>query len=418
MLCLTLFLGIALQGCSKENDEYKTEQPPTDNPSKPAGVSLESMTIEQLPGKTVYALGESVDLNGLKVIGKYDDGVQRPIQISNNQISGFSSVSPAEKQVITITVEGKQQTFDIRISPVRMQNGTLTEIVEGYDEIIFPSHVKSIAANTFYSKKVAKVVINEGLVSIGESAFFNSSVQEIVFPKTLEILEKDIFYYCKNLKKVDLSQTKLTVLPASSFFLSGIEEIILPSTLKEIGAQAFLGTSKLKKIEVPANVKLIDREAFRESGIVTISLPNNISTIAGNAFYLCPELTEVKTYGPVSNDSSDSIIQPYCFEGCPKLTIFEIPQSIRILGQGLIGGNTKVTQLTIPRNVTQINFSAFNNTNIKEVRIEATTPPHVPVSTWYGFPDDVSVIRVPTESVEKYKAAHGWKVFANKIQAY
>lgn len=415
MLCLILLLAIALQGCSKGNDEYKKEPPPTDNPT---GASLESIAITQLPSKTIYALGESMDLEGLKVIGKYDDGVQRPIQINNNQINGFSSAAPAEKLVITINVEGKQQTFEIRISPVRIQNGSLTEIVEGYDEIIFPSHVKSIAANTFYNKKVTRVVINEGLISIGELAFFNSSVQEIVFPTTLETLEEDIFYYCENLKIVDLSQTKLTVLPASSFCLSGIEEITLPSTLKEIGTQAFLGTSKLKKVNVPANVKQIGKEAFRESGIVTITLPNSITKIAGNAFYLCPELTEVKTDGPASNDNSDSIIEPYCFEGCPKLTIFEIPQSIRILGQGLIGGNTKVTHLTIPRNVTQINFSAFNNTNIKEVRVEATTPPHVPVPIWYGFPDDVNVIRVPAESVERYKAAHGWKDFANKIQAF
>lgn len=32
-------------------------------------------------------------------------------------------------------------------------------------------------------------------------AFFNSTVQEIVFPSTLEQLKEDIFYYCYNLKK-------------------------------------------------------------------------------------------------------------------------------------------------------------------------------------------------------------------------
>lgn len=418
MVCLAIFSAATLQSCSKENDENKKEQPSPENPSNPTGAALESFVIDQLPTKTIYALGESIDLSGIKATGKYKDGVQRPLQINNNQASGFSSAAPAERQVITITVEGKQVTFEIRISPVRVQNGTLNEILDGYAEIIFPNDVKSIAPNTFSKKKVTKVILNEGLTSIGKLAFFSSSVQEIVFPTTLTTLESDIFYYCNNLKKVDLSQTKLTVIPTSSFFSSGIEEIILPLTLKEIGVQAFLGTSKLKKIEIPANVKLIDTEAFRESGIVTISLPNSISTISGTAFYYCPELTEVKTYGPVSNDNPKSSIKAYCFEGCAKLTLFEIPQSIRILEQGLIGGNTKITQLTIPRNVTQINFSAFNNTKIKEVRVEATTPPHVPVETWYGFPDDVSVIRVPAESVEKYKTAHGWSDFANKIQAF
>ena len=73
-------------------------------------------------------------------------------------------------------------------------------------------------------------------------AFFNSTVQEIVFPSTLEQLKEDIFYYCYNLKKADLSKTKITKLPASTFVYAGIEEVLLPVTLKEIGSQAFLKT--------------------------------------------------------------------------------------------------------------------------------------------------------------------------------
>ena len=118
-------------------------------------------------------------------------------------------------------------------------------------------------------------------------------------------------------------------------------------------------------------------EAFRESSVTTVKLPNGVTTMAQRAFYYCPELAEVTTYGSTFNDDPEAMIHPYCLEGCPKLARFEIPESIRILGQGLLGGNRKVTQLTIPANVTQINFSAFNNTGIKEVKVEGTTPPQV-----------------------------------------
>ncbi len=135
-----------------------------------------------------------------------------------------------------------------------------------------------------------------------------------------------------------------------------------------------------------------------------MKLPNGVTNIAQRAFYYCPELTEVTTYGTVFNDDPEAMIHPYyCLEGCSQLTRFEIPQSIRILGQGLLGGNRKVTQLTIPANVTQINFSAFNNTGIKEVKVEGITPPQVFEKIWYGFPDDITVIRVPAESVENIK---------------
>ena len=408
-LCLQMVLGAILLSCSTENDEYKKDSPSAANPVEPIGASLEDFSIEQLPAKTIYALGENIDLTGLNVTGKYDDGKQRPVKVTSEQISGFSSSVPVDKQEVTITIEGKQKSFSVHISPVRVENGVLTEILKGYNEIILPNSVKSIPKDAFRNSQIAKVVLNEGLKSIGDMAFFNSTVQEIVFPSTLEQLKEDIFYYCYNLKKADLSKTKITKLPASTFVYAGIEEVLLPVTLKEIGSQAFLKTSQLKTIEIPENVSTIGQEAFRESGITTVKLPNGVTNIASRAFYYCPELTEVITYGTMSNEDPNAMIHAYCLEGCPKLTRFEIPQSIRILGQGLLGGNRKVTQLTIPANVTQINFSAFNNTGIKEVKVEGTTPPQVLERVWYGFPDDITIIRVPAESVDKYKNANGWK---------
>ena len=416
-LCLQMVLGAILLSCSTENDEYKKDSPSAANPVEPIGASLEDFSIEQLPAKTIYALGENIDLTGLNVTGKYDDGKQRPVKVTSEQISGFSSSVPVDKQEVTITIEGKQKSFSVHISPVRVENGVLTEILKGYNEIILPNSVKSIPKDAFRNSQIAKVVLNEGLKSIGDMAFFNSTVQEIVFPSTLEQLKEDIFYYCYNLKKADLSKTKITKLPASTFVYAGIEEVLLPVTLKEIGSQAFLKTSQLKTIEIPENVSTIGQEAFRESGITTVKLPNGVTNIASRAFYYCPELAEVTTYGSTFNDDPEAMIHPYCLEGCPKLARFEIPESIRILGQGLLGGNRKVTQLTIPANVTQINFSAFNNTGIKEVKVEGTTPPQVFEKVWYGFPDDITVIRVPAESIEKYKTAPGWQEYTNKIQA-
>ena len=231
-LCLQMVLGAILLSCSTENDEYKKDSPSAANPVEPIGASLEDFSIEQLPAKTIYALGENIDLTGLNVTGKYDDGKQRPVKVTSEQISGFSSSVPVDKQEVTITIEGKQKSFSVHISPVRVENGVLTEILKGYNEIILPNSVKSIPKDAFRNSQIAKVVLNEGLKSIGDMAFFNSTVQEIVFPSTLEQLKEDIFYYCYNLKKADLSKTKITKLPASTFVYAGIEEVLLPVTLK------------------------------------------------------------------------------------------------------------------------------------------------------------------------------------------
>ena len=194
---------------------------------------------------------------------------------------------------------------------------------------------------------------------------------------------------------------------------AGIEEVLLPATLKRNRCTSILKTSQLKNIEIPENVKTLVRK-FPEN-IYDRKLPNGVTNIASRALNYCLELAEVTTMDRHSNDDPEAMIHPHCLEGCPKLAR-EIPESIRILGQGLLGGNRKVTQLTIPANVTQINFSAFNNTGIKEVKVEGTTPPQVFEKVWYGFPDDITVIRVPAESVEKYK--NGWRDFTNKITTF
>ena len=64
-LCLQMFLGTILLSCSTENDEYRKDSPSAANPVEPIGASLEDFSIEQLPAKTIYALGENIDLTCL-----------------------------------------------------------------------------------------------------------------------------------------------------------------------------------------------------------------------------------------------------------------------------------------------------------------------------------------------------------------
>lgn len=380
--------------------------------------TLIGLSIAQPPHKIAYTLGEPLDLDGLLLTGVYSNGKEYPVTVTPEQVSGFSSDAPADRLVLTIGIEDRQATFTVSIAPIRVQEGVLTETYKGYSEITLPPHVTAIAPEAFMqNRQITRVVMNEGLTSIGEMAFFNSGIQEIVFPSTLQQLAPDLFYYCDRLKRVDLSHTQITRIPESAFACSGVEEVLLPSALTAIGTQAFMMTEHLKSAVIPQSVTHIGMEAFRGSGITTVQLPNSISTIEARAFYLCPNLTEVSAYGPASSNHPDAVIKEHCFVGCPNLAHFEIPQSINILGQGLITGNQKVHTLTIPARVTRIDFSAFDNTGIKEVIVEALTPPATSEGEWYGFPETITSISVPAQAVEAYKTAEGWKKFADKIKA-
>lgn len=74
---------------------------------------------------------------------------------------------------------------------------------------------------------------------IQADAFTGNSVKEVVFPKSLKTLGEYCFYGCRNLSRVDLSDTQVRIIPKRAFSEVGAEEIKLPVTLREISSQAF-----------------------------------------------------------------------------------------------------------------------------------------------------------------------------------
>lgn len=302
-------------------------------------------------------------------------------------------------------------------SPLEIVNGVLIRVKDGHEEITLPANVKRIQKEVFLGKEIRKVTLNEGLEVIEEDAFAASTLEEINFPSTLKEIGKYAFYRCEKLATVDLSRTKVTILPENIFGYAGLQSVVFPSTLVKIEAQAFLGTAQLGAIEVPASTTSIGNEAFRECGATTVRLPNNLAFIDQRGFYYCPNLQKVTTYGVITKDDSSATMSTSSFEGCPQISIFEIPSNMRRIEQGILGVNKEVKNITIPLNVNYMAFSAFGNTGIEEVIVEPTTPPAIQdFPAWYGFPKDVRSIKVPNGTVAQYKAAIGWNEFANVIQ--
>ena len=383
-------------------------------PSDPGPVSLR---VSRQPDKLVYCLGEPLDLTGLEVMGRYEDDKEQAVEVTPAQVKGFSSERPAGELELTIEVGDRETSFTVTVLPVRVENGVLTEVWPEADEIVLPEIVREIPEKAFAARRIKSLKLNEGLRTIGEMAFCGASVPEIILPASLEQLGDHAFYHCAGLTRVDMSRTQLAALPKNLFAYADIEQIVWPARLAEIGTQAFLGTGRLKRVEIPETVRKIGFEAFRESAVESVVLPDGVTEIAGRAFYLCASLVEVSVHG-ASGDTADGALRGSCFVGCPSLERLAIPRSIRTLEQGLLSGNTRVSSIVIPAGVGEIAFGAFDNTRIREVRVEAATPPvaGLILDQWYGFPKDVEKIIVPAGTADAYKKAAGWSRFADRIE--
>lgn len=412
---ILIFCSTFILSCDKTNDEKEL---------LPQTVSLEKLTIKNLPTKTQYTLGESLNLDGLIIIGTYAGGAEKPIAIDIAKVDGFSSDKPSEKETLKVVIDGKNVTFDVSILPLRVKDGVLTEVLPGYAKLSLPSSILEISEGLFYNnQQIVTVSLNEGLKKIGNAAFAFSSIQNINFPSSLLEIGKDAFNQCAQLKEVDLSATHLTTIKKSTFF--GNEKMTslkLPSTLVSIESQAFLGSKSLTELVLPEGLSRLGNEAFRECGAQSVKLPNSICSFDQRAFYICRNLTTVTTYGSapikVQTDQSNKM-EASCFEGCTMLTTFSFPLGIEEIGQGVIG-KSKVNSLVIHAGIKSIDFGAFGWLEyLNTITLESAVPPvaDMSLSVWQAFSPSLVSIKVPVSAVDKYKNTIGWMEYKKIISA-
>ncbi len=137
-----------------------------------------------------------------------------------------------------------------------------------------------------YTGTAEKLVIPEGITTVATNCFLNAdTLEEIIFPDSLEEMEEFIFGWMINLKRVELKGS-LTTLPNNTFTtIVTLEEVVLPDTIQEIGEQAFYNCSRLNKINMPANLRTIgDYAFFNCPSLREVVLPHGLQNIGHYAF--------------------------------------------------------------------------------------------------------------------------------------
>lgn len=86
---------------------------------------LEGLEIKSLPAKTVYFLGEKIDLAGMSVYAKYSDDSQIRLLSADYEVSGFHSDSVGEINV-TVSHKGKTTSFPIEIKEKEVEGIQVT----------------------------------------------------------------------------------------------------------------------------------------------------------------------------------------------------------------------------------------------------------------------------------------------------
>jgi hypothetical protein len=135
--------------------------------------------------------------------------------------------------------------------------------------ISLPEGLKTIGGYAFRGcTSLESVELPEGLETIGEYAFASGGLKSVTIPEGVTTIGDDAFYECISLESVNLPEDLETIGGATFYTCISLESVELPEVLETIGSFAFANTG-LTSVTIPKEVTTIDVYAFAWSTALT-----------------------------------------------------------------------------------------------------------------------------------------------------
>ena len=204
---------------------------------------------------------------------------------------------------------------------------------------------------------VKKVVIEDGVTSIRNSAFYDcNSLTSITIPNSVTSIGAYAFSNCYYLTNITIPNSVTSIENYAFRSCSSLTSITIPDSVTSIGELAFYSCDSLTSITISNSVTSIEERAFAYcSSLTSITIPDSVTSIGEAAFAGCSSLTSITIPDSVTS------IGEYAFQSCSSLTSITIPDSVTSIGYATFAGCSSLTSITIPDSVTSIGESAFSN---------------------------------------------------------
>ena len=233
---------------------------------------------------------------------------------------------------------------------------------------------------SIYDKEIKKVIINDGVTTIGSEAFNNlTELKSVSMSNTVNYIgykpfnsSLTDFYF--NGSIADWCQIKFNnhssnpSYAKANLYINGdiIEgDFVIPDNVTSISDFAFCGIDGITSLTISDSVTVIGKDSFSNcSGLTDVIIGDGVKVIDEYAFGKCDSLKTV-TIGKAVNN-----IEKCAFYYCSKLSEVVIGEGVEIIGDNTFSGCNDLSEIIIPPNVKNIGDSAFSYcTKLKSIII-------------------------------------------------
>lgn len=145
-----------------------------------------------------------------------------------------------------------------------------------------------------YRQNIEKIIVESGITKIGNYGFAETKCREVILPEGLISIGESAFCFSENLEKINFP-SGLTSIGGSAFSnCTKIESVNLPDTVTYIGTYSFSNCAKMVSLRLPAGIESIPNGAFNYcQSLKAVKIPDSVKTIGASAFLMCGKLETV-----------------------------------------------------------------------------------------------------------------------------
>ena len=332
------------------------------------------------------------------------NSIALPASVKTIEASAFSNTGLTDITIpATIDSLGQRAFGECgNLTNIRIENKTAAlKMWNGYygsfaysdaEKTVYVGRDLQLNDNTTVFGNPTSVTFGDNVTTINPSMFYNNGIlASVTIGKGVKTIGSNAFYNCGS----DESVNELTV--------------TMGENLSKISEQAFYYCKKLTSVNLPSSVKVIETNAFSNTGLTSITIPASADSLGLRAFGECGNLTNIRIE---DNTTPLKLLNGYngtfAFSDAEK-TVY-VGRDLQYDEQGS-SPFSYITSATIGSEVTSLKPNELNSDILMSVQVPWQTPIAIQENVFSDNTYQNGTLLVPGGTKQAYAEAEGWKKF-------